>query len=75
MKKAEKIKIIKKCIKWIFVFAISVITFVVTHKIATSDRGYNALGGEVFMLMIPFFVWIAPEIKKSIKEIKDELSR
>ena len=42
-------------------------------KIATSDRGYNALGGEVFMLMIPFFVWIAPEIKKSIKEFKDVL--
>ena len=75
MKKAEKIKIIKKCIKWILVFAISVTAFVVTHKIATSDRGYNALGGEVFMLMIPFFVWIVPEIKKSIKEIKDELSR
>ena len=75
MKRVKKIKIIKKCIKWFCVLTISVIAFVVTHKIATSDRGYNALGGEVFMLMIPFFVWAAPEIKKSIKEIKDELSR
>ena len=39
------------------------------------ERGYNAIGGEVFMFLIPFFVWVAPEIKKSIKEIKDELSR
>lgn len=75
MKKAKKIKMIKKCIKWVFVLAISVTVFIVTHKIATSDRGYNALGGEVFMLAIPFFVWIAPEIKKSIKEFKNELSR
>ena len=74
MKKVKKIKMIKKCIKWVCVLAISVTAFVVTHKIATSDRGYNALGGEVFMLMIPFFVWISPEIKKSIKEIKDDIS-
>ena len=39
------------------------------------DRGYEAIGGEMFMFLIPLFVWIAPEVKKSIKEIKDELSR
>lgn len=75
MKKVKKIKMIKKCIKWVCVLTISVIAFVVTHKIATFERGYNAFGGEVFMFLIPFFVWIAPEIKKSIKEIKDDLSR
>ena len=75
MKKVKNFKILKKCIKWIFVLVISITAFIVMHKIATTDRGYNAFGGEMFMFLIPLFVWIAPEIKKSIKEIKDELSR
>ena len=54
---------------------ITVAAFLGLHKLATVERGYNAIGGEMFMFLIPFFVWIAPEIKKSIKEIKDELSR
>lgn len=65
----------KMILKWTFVFVLSVVAFVVLHRLATIGRGYNAIGGEMFMFLIPFFVWIAPEIKKSIKEIKDELSR
>jgi hypothetical protein len=68
------IKILKenwKCIlKWTFVFVLSVVAFILLHKLATVERGYNAIGGEMFMFLIPFFVWIAPEIKKSIKEFK-----
>lgn len=62
-------------LKWSFVIALSVGAFIVLHKLATVQRGYNALGGEIFIFLIPLFVWLAPEIKKSIKEIKDELSR
>ena len=69
--KANK-KMILKCF---FVFVLSAVAFVGLHKLATVERGYSAIGGEAFMFLIPFFVWIAPEIKKSIKEIKDELSR
>lgn len=65
----------KWILKWTFVFALSVVAFVVLHKLATVERGYKAIGGEIFVFLIPFFVWIAPEIKKSIKEIKDVLSR
>ena len=65
----------KWILKWIFVFVLSVVAFVLLHKLATLERGYKAIGGEIFMFLIPFFVWMAPEIKKSIKEIKDELSR
>ena len=65
----------KVILKWSFVFVLSEVAFVGLHKLATAERGYNAIGGEIFMFLIPFFVWIAPEIKKSIKEIKDELSR
>lgn len=65
----------KVILKWFFVFVLSAVAFVGLHKLATVERGYEAIGGEGFMFLIPFFVWIAPEFKKSIKEIKDELSR
>lgn len=65
-----------KCIiKWLIVLLVSVLLYKLCHYVAILDRGYEAFGGEIFMFLIPFFVWIAPEIKKSIKEIKDELSR
>ena len=73
------IKILKEnwkwILKWFLVGVLTVGAFVVFHKLATIERGYNAFGGEIFMFLIPFFVWIIPEIKKSIKEIKDVLSR
>ena len=76
MKVIKFLKANKKVIlKWSFVFVLSAAAFVSLHKLSTAERGYNAIGGEIFMFLIPFFVWIAPEIKKSIKEIKDELSR
>lgn len=76
MKVIKVLKANKKMIlKWSFVFVLSVVAFAGLHKLATAERGYNAIGGEMFMFLIPFFVWIAPEIKKSIKEIKDVLSR
>ena len=37
------------------------------HDIATVKRGYNAIGGEMFMLMIPFGVWLAPSFKDIFK--------
>ena len=76
MKAIKFLKANKKVIlKWFFVFVLSAVAFILLHKLATIERGYNAIGGEMFMFLIPFFVWVAPEIKKSIKEIKDELSR
>ena len=76
MKVIKFLKANKKVIlKWSFVFVLSVVAFVVLHKLATLEREYNAIGGEMFMFLMPFFVWIAPEIKKSIKEIKDVLFR
>ena len=65
----------KWILKWFFVIILTVAAFISLHKLATIERGYDAIGGEIFMFLIPFFVWIAPEIKKSIKEIKDVLSR
>ena len=74
MKKFFK-KNLRFIIKWAIVLFASVMLYKLCHYVATLDRGYEAIGGEMFMFLIPFFVWIAPEIKKSTKEIKDELSR
>ena len=74
MKKFFK-KNYKFIIKWLVVLSVSVMLYKLCHYVATLDRGYEAIGSEMFMFLIPFFVWVAPEIKKSIKEIKDELSR
>ena len=68
-------KNLKFIIKWAVVLLVAVMFYKVCHYVATMERGYESIGGEMFMLLIPLFVWIAPEIKKSIKEIKDELSR
>jgi len=65
----------KFIIKWSVVLLASAMFYKACHYVATLDRGYEAIGGEGFIFLIPFFVWIIPEIKKSIKEIKDELSR
>jgi hypothetical protein len=36
-------------------------------RIADTQRGYDATGGEIFVPFIPFLVWA---IKDSIKEMK-----
>ena len=61
----------KKVLKWVLIFFISVIAFVIAHKLATMERSYKAIGGEMFMLLIPFFVWYVQDCKKQLKEDKN----
>ena len=68
-------KNVKFIVKWSIVLILSFVLYRILHDMATVKRGYNAIGGEIFMFLIPFFVCIAPDIKKTIKEIKDVLSR
>lgn len=65
----------KKVIKWVLISVVSVIAFVIAHKLATVERSYNAIGGEMFMLLIPFFVWYVQDCKKQLKEDKNARSR
>lgn len=65
----------KKLIKWVLISILSVILFVLAHKLATVERSYNAMGGEMFMLLIPFFVWYVQDCKKQLKEDKNARSR
>lgn len=61
----------KKFVKWALISILSVILFVLAHKLATIERSYNAMGGEMFMLLIPFFVWYVQDCKKQLKENKN----
>ena len=62
----------KKVLKWVLIFLISVIAFVIAHKLATMERSYKAIGGEMFMLLIPFFVWYIQDCVKFFKEDENE---
>ena len=52
----------KAIAKALVVTAITIITFILAHKAGTTERGYEALGGEMFAFLIPFFAWILPRI-------------
>lgn len=43
----------KKVIKWAFIIAL----FAICQHIAFSQRGYYAIGGEIFVIVIP--VWVS----------------
>lgn len=69
MKKA--FEFIKRNYKKIFVAVVVIVAvyigFGIMHAIATAERGYNAIGGEVFVLLIPYICYVS---HKNIKELK-----
>lgn len=66
--KILKMLIKKVPVKWIALSVLGIVLFLLAHKLATVERSYNAMGGEMFMLLIPFFVWVAQDFKKFFKE-------
>lgn len=69
--KILKMLIKKVSVKWVVLSVLGVALFMLAHKLATVERSYNAMGGEMFMLLIPFFVWVAQDFKKFFKEDKN----
>ena len=56
--KILKMLIKKVPVKWIVLSVLGIVLFMLAHKLAIVERSYNAMGGEMFMLLIPFFVWV-----------------
>jgi hypothetical protein len=54
----------KKVLKVLAVFEIALIAYAVAHRLGTAERGYEAVGGEIF---IPFLVIFAKDIWEMIK--------
>lgn len=55
----------KKLFKYAAIAALTVGVFLLMHEAATAERGFNAIGGEVAALFIPFFLWIATSGRES----------
>ena len=52
-----------RILKWLAVWTVTIIVYAILHKAGTAQRGYEAIGGEMFAFLIPFFVWNAPNCK------------
>lgn len=50
----------------------TLIAYHLAHGAATFDRGYEAIGGEIFLFFIPaFIVWFTPKAKEAFKGADD----
>ena len=63
----------KGIIKAVLILTLALIAYVIAHKAGTAERGYEAMGGEIF---IPFLIIFAEDIFEIIKapfrEVKNE---
>lgn len=62
----------KSIVKWLLAIIATILVYNILHSIGTAERGYEAIGGELFgALAIPLFVWLLPSIKEWWKEAKE----
>ncbi len=67
----------KNVIKYLFLSLVGAAAFVAANSAATVDRGYYAIGGEVFFILLPLFWYLfgqmARDIKQEIKIFMEEM--
>ena len=54
----------KKHLPLLISVAVGFILFSVSHHFATLDRGYAAIGGEIFLLFMPVYVYAVRALPK-----------
>lgn len=68
----RKRKQFKKFLKWFGLIIAGIILFMLGSKQAFHQRGYEAVGGEIFLLLLPavyyFFEQMVHELAEEIKE-------
>lgn len=63
----------KPILKATLIFAAAIVAYILAHKAGTAERGYEAIGGEIFVpLLIVFAEDIWEIIKAPFKEVKSE---
>lgn len=63
----------KDIIKYTAILAVAVIAYILAHKAGTAERGYEAVGGEIFIpLLIVFAEDICEIIKAPFKAVKSD---
>lgn len=66
----RNVKTIMKCA---LTLAVAIIAYILAHKAGTAERGYEAIGGEIFIpLLIVFAEDIWKIIKAPFKAVKSE---
>lgn len=53
----------KAIIKGLILIAVLIFGYIVLHDIATAERGYNAIGGEATIFLLPLLWWAKPSLK------------
>jgi hypothetical protein len=65
-------KILKSVVKTLAIVGIAFALYVLAHKLGTMERGYEAVGGEIFVpLLVIFAGKIWGMIKAPFKAIKE----
>lgn len=67
-----KRKQVKKISKYITLFIIGILLYSISADVAYIQRGYKSIGGEVLILLLPLWWYLAETtIKDTIKWIKE----
>jgi glucose uptake protein GlcU len=61
--------VIKKAVHYLIITACGIVLFVVMHRYATAQRGYEAIGGEAFFILLPAFWYMVERTAKDIKQM------
>lgn len=60
----------KNIVKWSVIIAVALIVYILAHKYATDQRGYEAVGGEIFLPLLIIFAEDILAIIKALFETK-----
>ena len=84
--KTKGVNIMKKLVKFIrknfkkilistVVIAAVFIGYEILHIIATAERGYDAIGGEIFIFLMPYLIKTAKEAVKDTAAVLKKVSK
>lgn len=58
----------KSIITAVIVTLATIVAFILAHNAATAEREYKAIGGEIFVLLIPYMCGVAYKNAKGTKK-------
>ena len=68
------VKVLKKHKKWVLRILVAAATFAlvaVLHEVGTAERGFEAVGGEVMVFLLPFIIHgLVQSAKETVEELK-----
>lgn len=69
----KRYQILRFVVKYVTLTVCGILLYLLVAKYALTQRGYFAMGGEVFFLLLPVLYYIAATmIRDIIRDIKDK---